>query len=284
MTPPPGWYRDPSHPLVERWWDGTAWTDHRRGPEALQVPLAPPRPVGGGSRRAKAVALVTAGVVLVTSIVTGAFVLGREGGGGGTAATRTTPPAAPGQTAGSPSGPSSGDPSVVVDELNGIALPLFDGWVRARDVAEEDVMMTTPGTYECPGDPGLCRHGRVVSRTVTANDERSPKALAEHDIADAASTAYDRDLLDNRPFHGITSRRQLRASPVAVAGSVGYLVRWRVKTGVGPGGYVESLAFPSGVGSRALVIVRFVFDAGADGPPLTDMDRITEGIRPVGTR
>ncbi|MFD5761846.1 DUF2510 domain-containing protein [Streptomyces sp. NPDC127044] len=319
MTPPPGWYRDPSHPLVERWWDGTAWTDHRRGPEALQVPLAPPRPVGGGSRRAKAVALVTAGGLHCTTIVTGARVLGRVwggggprgpwrgatppavghcqpaiprgpcvggggGGGGAPAATRTTPPAAPGQTAGSPSGPSSGDPSVVVDELNGIALPLFDGWVRARDVAEEDVMMTTPGTYDCPGDPGLCRHGRVVSRTVTANDERSPKALAEHDIADAASTAYDRDLLDNRPFHGITSHRQLRASPVAVAGSVGYLVRWRVKTGVGPGGYVESLAFPSGVGSRALVIVRFVFDAGADGPPLTDMDRITEGIRPVGTR
>ncbi|MFD7998077.1 DUF2510 domain-containing protein [Streptomyces mirabilis] len=283
LTPPPGWYRDPSYPLVERWWDGTAWTDHRRGPEALQVPLAPPRPVGG-SGRAKAVALVTAGVVLVTSIVTGAFVLGREGGDGGTAATRTTPPAAPAPTAGSPADPSSGDPSVVVDELNGIALPLFDGWVRAQDVAEDDVMMTTPGTYDCPGDPGLCRHGRVVSRTVTANDERSPKALAEHDIADAASTAYDRDLLDNRPFHGVTSHRQLRASPVAVAGSVGYLVRWQVKTGVGPGGYVESLAFPSGVGSRALVIVRFAFDAGADGPPLTDMDRITEGIRPVGTR
>ncbi|MEV4451527.1 DUF2510 domain-containing protein [Streptomyces mirabilis] len=283
MTPPPGWYRDPSYPLVERWWDGTAWTDHRRGPEAPQMPLAPPRPVGGGSGRAKAVALVTAGVVLVTSIVTGAFVLGREGGGG-TAATRTTPPAAPAQTAGSPADPSSGDPSVVVDELNGIALPLFDGWVRAQDVTEDDVMMTTPGTYDCPGDPGLCRHGRVVSRTVTANDERSPKALAEHDIADAASTAYDRDLLDKRPFHGVTSHRQLRASPVAVAGSVGYLVRWQVKTGVGPGGYVESLAFPSGVGSRALVIVRFVFDAGADGPPLTDMDRITEGIRPVGTR
>ncbi|MCT9107348.1 DUF2510 domain-containing protein [Streptomyces mirabilis] len=284
MTPPPGWYRDPAYPLVERWWDGTAWTDHRRGPEAPQVPLAPPRPVGGGSGRAKAVALVTAGVVLVTSIVTGAFVLGREGGGGGTAATRTTPPTAPAQTTGSPADPSSGDPSVVVDELNGITLPLFDGWVRAQDVAEDDVMMTTPGTYDCPGDPGLCRHGRVVSRTVTANDERSPKALAEHDIADAASTAYDRDLLDNRPFHGVTSHRQLRASPVAVAGSVGYLVRWQVKTGVGPGGYVESLAFPSGVGSRALVIVRFVFDAGADGPPLTDMDRITEGIRPVSTR
>ncbi|MFF2509979.1 DUF2510 domain-containing protein [Streptomyces sp. NPDC058086] len=284
MTPPPGWYRDPSYPLVERWWDGTAWTDHRRGPEAPQVPLAPPQPVAGGSGRAKAVALVTAGVVLVTSIVTGAFVLGRDGGDGGAAATRTTPAAAPVQTTGSPAGPSSADPSVVVDELNGIALPLLDGWVRAQDIAEDDVMMTTPGTYDCPGDPGLCRHGRVISRTVTANDERSPKALAEHDIADAANTAYDRDLLDNRPFHGVTSHRQLRASPVAVAGSVGYLVRWQVKTGAGPGGYVESLAFPAGVGSRALVIVRFVFDAGADGPPLTDMDRITQGIRPVGTR
>lgn len=165
MTPPPGWYRDPAYPLVERWWDGTAWTDHRRGPEAPQVPLAPPRPVGGGSGRAKAVALVTAGVVLVTSIVTGAFVLGREGGGG-TAATRTTPPTAPAQTTGSPADPSSGDPSVVVDELNGITLPLFDGWVRAQDVAEDDVMMTTPGTYDCPGDPGLCRRraGRLAHR------------------------------------------------------------------------------------------------------------------------
>jgi hypothetical protein len=285
MTPPPGWYRDPSYPLVERWWDGTAWTDHRRGPEASLVPSAPPEPVAGGSGRAKAVALVTAGVVLVTSIVTGAFVLGREGaagGAGGAAAARTALPAVPGRTTGS--GPSSADPSVVVDELNGIALPLFDGWVRAQDVAEDDVMMTTPGTYDCPGGPGVCRHGRVISRTVTANDERSPKALAEHDIADAANTAYDRDLLDNRPFGGVTSHRQLRASPVAVAGSVGYLVRWQVKTGAGPGGYVESLAFPPSVGSRALVIVRFAFDAGADGPPLTDMDRITEGIRPVGTR
>lgn len=243
------------------------------------MPLAPPEHVVGGSGRAKAVALVTAGVVLVTSIVTGAFVLGREGGGGGAAAARTTPSAAPAQT----TGPSLSDPSVVVDELNGITLPLLDGWVRPQNVAEDDVMMTTSGTYDCPGDPGLCRHGRVISLTVTANDEKSPKALAEQDIADAANSAYDRDLLDNRPFHGVTSHRQLRASPVAVVGSVGYLVRWRVKTAVGPGGYVESLAFPSSVGSGALVIVRFAFDAGIDGPPLTDMDRITEGIRPVGT-
>lgn len=173
MTPPPGWYRDPAYPLVERWWDGTAWTDHRRGPEAPQVPLAPPRPVGGGSGRAKAVALVTAGVVLVTSIVTGAFVLGREGGGG-TAATRTTPPTAPAQTTGSPADPSSGDPSVVVDELNGITLPLFDGWVRAQDVAEDDVMMTTPAPTTARATPACVGTGGS-SRAPSPRTTRGPR-------------------------------------------------------------------------------------------------------------
>jgi hypothetical protein len=35
------------------------------------------------------------------------------------------------------------------------------------------------------------------------------------------------------------------------------------------------------VGTESPVLVRFVFDAGEDGPPLADMDRITRGIRPV---
>ncbi|MEU0032447.1 DUF2510 domain-containing protein [Streptomyces sp. NPDC006333] len=289
MTPPPGWYRDPSYPLVERWWDGTAWTDHRRQPGSVPVPLAPPEPAGPGPGRARAVALVAAGAVLVTSIVTGVFVLGRDDGGGGAAAARTTPPATPSapsvalpSTGASSAAPHSGGASVVVDELNGITLPLPKGWVAPGNVAEDDLVMTTPGTYDCPGDPGLCRHGRVVSRTVTATSERSPKALAEQDIDDAANTAYDRDVLGSRPYRGITSHRLLKAGSVAVAGRAGYLVRWRVRTGVGPGGYVESLAFASSVGSESPVIVRFAFDAGADGPPLADMDRITAGIRPTG--
>ncbi|MFD5626783.1 DUF2510 domain-containing protein [Streptomyces sp. NPDC127072] len=284
MTPPPGWYRDPSHPLAERWWDGTAWTEHRR--QTSQQPSAGPEFPDGGSGRARAVALVVAVTVLVASIVTGAVLLDR-GDDTGAVATNPEPPFASSprpspSTTLTPAPPPSEDPGGVVDELNGITFPLLDGWVRPENITEDDVVLTTPGTYDCPGDPGLCHHGRVISRTVTGNDEKSPEALAERDIAEAADSAYDRDILDRRPYDGIDSHKQVKAGPVAVAGRAGYFVRWRVRTAAGPGGYVQSLAFPAGVGSQALVIVRFAFDAGAAGPPPADMDRITKGIRPIG--
>ncbi|MFC8349410.1 DUF2510 domain-containing protein [Streptomyces sp. NPDC057280] len=283
MTPPPGWYRDPHAPHLERWWDGTAWTEHRREP-ALTGPPAPV-PAEGASGRAKAIALTTAGVVLVAAIVTGAFVLRDDhqaGSGADVAATESvTPTYAP--TSETPSEsvsqPSADDPAVVEDQLNGITVPLLDGWVRPQYVVDDDVLMTTDGTYDCPGDPGVCRHGLVLSRTVTDNDETSPEALAEADISEAADAAYDRDLVGKRPFGGIESHELVKAGPVAVAGRAGYYVRWRVRTADGPGGYVQSLAFQSGVGTEAPVVVRYVFDAGEDGPPLADMDRITKGIR-----
>ena len=287
MTPSPGWYRDPSAPHVERWWDGTAWTEHRRAPAASQQPAAPGSGPGGGSGRAKVVALVAAAAVLVAAIV-GAVVLNQEDGATEAQTTPTPASSAPGSDtappspAASTSEPSAGDPSVVVDELNGITLPLLDGWVRPENVAEDDVVMTTPDTYDCPGDDGICRHGKVISRTVTSNDEKSPEALAKGDISEAADQAYDRDLLDRRPYNGIKSHQLVKQGPVAVAGRTGYFVRWRVRTEAGPGGYVQSLAFPSSVGSEAPVIVRFVFDAGEQAPPLADMDTFTKGIRPVG--
>ncbi|MFB7934572.1 DUF2510 domain-containing protein [Streptomyces sp. NPDC056039] len=287
MTPPPGWYPDPHGPHLERWWDGTAWTEHRRAPGGTTGPVPPPP--GGGTGRAKTVALVTAGAVLVAAIVTGALVL--AGGDDSGAETRTVP-TAPGPTASDPSepptpetsssAPSADDPAVVEDQLNGVTFPLLDGWVRPQYVAEDDVVMTTDGTYDCPGDGTVCRHGLVVSRTVTANDEKSPEALAKADISEAAEEAYDRDRIGRKPHGGMESHEVVKSGPVAVAGRAGYFVRWRVHTAKGPGGYVQSLVFPSSVGTESPVLVRYVFDAGEDGPPLADMDRVTKGIRPVG--
>ncbi|MEG8278527.1 DUF2510 domain-containing protein [Streptomyces sp. AHA2] len=284
MTPPPGWYPDPHPPHHERWWDGAAWTEHRRAPGAPTVAVSPPP--GGGTGRGRTVALVATVAVLVAAIVTGAVVLGT---GDDEAGPRTAPavsgPTAPGPSEPareSSSPPATGDPFAVEDQLNGITFPLLDGWVRPEHVAEDDVVMTTDGTYDCPGDGGVCRHGLVVSRTVTANEETSPEALAKGDIADAAEDAFDHDALDREPYGGMESHETVASGPVAVAGRAGYYVRWRVHTAKGPGGYVQSLVFPSSVGTESPVLVRYVFDAGDDGPPLADMDRITKGIRPVG--
>ncbi|WP_030418106.1 DUF2510 domain-containing protein [Streptomyces sp. NRRL F-5065] len=305
MTPPPGWYPDPSAPHQERWWDGTAWTEHRRAPEAAAYPPGPaayppdpptvPPHTGAGPghpapARARAVALTTAAAVLVAAVV-GAAVLLRDDDGADTDARHPPAPSAPAAdpASGTPtspapvsSAPPADGPAVVEDQLNGITFPLPDGWVRPRNVSGADVVMTTDGTYRCPADGGVCRHGLVLSRTVTATAETSPEVLAREDIEEAAESAYDHDALDSKPFGGMTAHETVGSGPVAVAGRAGYYVRWRVTTAEGPGGYVQSMVFPSTVGTESPILVRYVFDAGEEGPPLTDMDLITKGIRPAG--
>lgn len=281
-SPPPGWYRDPSYPLTERWWDGAAWTDHRRQPEPLPQPPTPERP-----GRTKVIALVAAGAVLVTGAVTGGvLLLGNDGDGG--QETTTSPPTAPtsaAQGSGTPSPADSSsattDPTVVVDDLNGITFPVLDGWVNGEESGQDDAVLVTDGTFDCPGDGALCRSGRVFSRTVTSNDVTDPKALAEDDIQDATDDLYDRDKLKRLPYNGVTGHEVVGSGAVAVAGRAGYFVRWRVTTEAGPGGYVQSLAFPSSSGSEAPVIVRFAVDAGTDAPPVTDIDEIVKGMRSV---
>ncbi|MEU8956928.1 DUF2510 domain-containing protein [Streptomyces sp. NPDC048518] len=306
MTTPPGWYPDPAAPSVERWWDGTAWTEHRRTPEYAQVPqaqqgfgpgvqqgfgpaaattaVAAPAVSGGG--RGKAVALTAAGIVLVGAIVAGAVVLTQDDGdpaGGAPAPTapvksEPTPTATASKTA-SPS--SDPDPDTLVDDLNGITLPVPDGWEKNDDALGGGATIQTPDIVDCPGDSGLCREATVTSSTVTGSDETDPKALALGDIKDAADAAYGHDKLDNRPYGGITGHDKVKGGQVAVAGRSGYFVRWRVRTAKGAGGYVQSLAFKSSVGSQSPVIVRFAVGAGDGAPPVTVMDEITEGIRSV---
>ncbi|WP_455355101.1 DUF2510 domain-containing protein [Streptomyces sp. SYSU K217416] len=289
MTTPPGWYPDPGVPGTERWWDGAAWTAHSRVPAG---PAPDPSPPGRGGGGGKLVALTAAGVVLVTAVVLGVVILGDGDDGGGGRKTAAGPSGSATPSDGkNPTGPStpdapapapSDDPDVLVDQLNKITLPVPEGWEKPDGIGEDSTAMAI-GQYECPGhSSAFCWHGRVTSRTAPTGDETTAKAIAEKDISDHADAAYGPDALDRQVHGGITSHRQLSSAPVVVAGRTGHLVRWRVDTGAGPGGYVQSLAFPSAAGTEAMILVRFAFDAGPDGPELSLMDRITQGIRQAG--
>ncbi|MGP3632853.1 DUF2510 domain-containing protein [Streptomyces sp. 24-1644] len=295
---PPGWYPDAVTPGTERWWDGTAWSAHTRPLGAVAqgghqayvsrefgAPL-PPRPRPGGSTRT--IVMTLTGLIVVGAAVTGAVLLGKDDGDakpGPAPSSSAAPPThtAPSGTASPGTGPSD-DPRVLVDQLNGITLPVPEGWEKPDNTLDQaTTVMRTVLSYRCPGDSGgFCYHGTVSSRTASSTDLASVEALAKADIETAADNAYEENSLGNRLHGGIRSHEELASTSVTVAGRTGYLVRWRVTTGKGPGGYVQSLVFPSAVGSETPVIVRFAFDAGQDDLPLSLMDTITKGIRPIG--
>lgn len=261
------------------------------GPPGSGAGFGPPgsgeRPRGGGLGRGRILALVLAGAVFVAAIVTGVAVLGTgddpkirvtdPANGPTPSAAPSTRPTATGSTA----GPSpSGDPRTLVDDLNNIALPVPKGWKVTDDPMGGLPTMVTEKNYPCPGATGYCDPGRI-STTTASTEEDTARAVAEADIEDTADLAYDRDRLGERPFDGLTAHHQVAARAVRVAGQDGYLVRWRVSTHTGPGGFVQSLAFPAPTGAHAFVLVRFVLDTGPGAPPTSLMDSVTQGIAPL---
>lgn len=286
MTTPAGWYPDPGNPAVEHWWDGTAWSGHTRaaGTGAPTTVMAAPRPARRNGRLIAVAATAVAAVVAV--VATAAVVLGSDEEPPVDARNSPAPPPttssapAPAPTTASP----TGDPTVVVDQLNGITLPILDGWEEPEFDSDDVPTVSTVAVDPCPAlDNRFCKRGSVSSRTATATGTADPAAIAREDIAKAAERAFGEDSLGARPHGGIRSHTVLAERPAVVAGRTGHLVRWRVTTNQGPGGYVQSLVFPSSLGSESPVIVRFAFSAGPGAPPLTTMDEITRGIRPIGS-
>ncbi|MGW0791261.1 DUF2510 domain-containing protein [Streptomyces sp. NPDC002911] len=288
---PPGWYRDVNVPGTERWWDGTAWTGYTRSAavtQQLSAPHPPGDPVRGGGGRATRVVTLTVAGLAVAAAVTSILVLGDGDGTAPRAAPSNSapPPDATDSVGAATPSPAEGpedDPAVLVDQLNGITLPVPDGWEKPEHTLDNASTMRTVGSYTCPGDSGsFCYHGTVTVRAAGGTGLTAMKALAEEDIGTAADRAYGKNTVGGVIHGGIMSHKELASKSVTVAGRTGYLVRRQVTTGKGPGGYVQSLVFPSAGGSETPVIVRFAFDAGRDELPLPLMDTITQGIRPIG--
>ncbi|WP_424571391.1 DUF2510 domain-containing protein [Streptomyces sp. CH-036] len=253
------------------------------GPPSLPLPhQRGPHDGAGGGNRTKILAVTLSGVLVLGAAVTGAILLGRDEGGTPAAPATTTSTSAPVTTPTTSDEPDPDEnPAVLVDQLNGVTVPVPQGWEKPKTSSSDVPTIRTVQSYDCPGGSSFCYHGTVTTHTARSA-ETDPKALAEADIVTAADLAYEEDRLGRRNHGGITAHKVLKAGQLSVAGRAGYLVRWQVTTGKGPGGYVQSVAFPSSVGSGTPVIVRLAFDADVAELPLSLMDTITRGIRPLG--
>ncbi|MFF8965429.1 DUF2510 domain-containing protein [Streptomyces globisporus] len=257
------------------------------GPPSLPLPhQRGPHDGAGSGNRTKILAVTLSGVLVLGAAVTGAILLGRDEGGTPAAPTTATSAPAPVTTPTAPATTTDEpdpdeNPAVLVDQLNGVTVPVPQGWEKPKSSSSDVPTIRTVQSYDCPGGSSFCYHGTVTTHTARSA-ETDPRALAEADIVTAADLAYEEDSLGRRNHGGITAHKVIKAEQLSVAGRAGYLVRWQVTTGKGPGGYVQSVAFPSSVGSGTPVIVRLAFDADVAELPLSLMDTITRGIRPLG--
>ncbi|MFG1807087.1 DUF2510 domain-containing protein [Streptomyces sp. NPDC049040] len=307
-TTPPGWYPEPGHtgngPAMERWWDGSAWTEYTRTAPAPAAPQAYPgygqpadqiyggypgypadgSPGGGGKRTGTVVIALAASLVLIAAIIAGVFILGKDDDKSDAKSTPTpthtggripapAPQPSEGDSGGGDDQSPRNDGKSAIDAYDAISLPVPDGW---KGTSGSTGAGLTTGSYACPGTGGgTCSLGGVSSMPAIGVEITATSAedAAKQDIAQNASQSYSKDT------YGVTtSHQQIKAGSVTVAGQKGYLVRWKVVTKSGTSGYVESLAFPSPT-TKQMVLVRFGFDIADKAPGVDVIDQITQGIK-----
>ncbi|MFE9675170.1 DUF2510 domain-containing protein [Streptomyces sp. NPDC006259] len=303
--PDPGQTSDA--PPTERWWDGGAWTDRTRPagsaaawgapaqaptvgafPAYPAFPSAPPTGSRRGLRTGTAVAVA---VAVLASIGVGVYALTRDGGGSDTTGTAQGPGGrgGPGGSGGqdpfgdsggsggsggaSPSPKGSEAPKIesgaVTDALNGISIPIPDGW--SGQELSVGAQITSESSYPCPGDTSkTCTKGGVYSAPAQVPGATA-EAVAKADIEANAEESYG-----GTTYGEITSHQVLASKAVTVAGQKGYLVRWKAVTSKGADGYVESLAFPAPADSKRMVVLRFGVDADQK---VSVIDEMTKGIK-----
>ncbi|MDC0767058.1 DUF2510 domain-containing protein [Streptomyces sp. HD] len=256
----------------------------------------------GGRRGLRTGIAVGVAAVVLASIGVGVYALTADGGSGGGAGSQQVPggqggQGGPGGGQGGPFGDSGGgnggsgggnggsggqspspegseapkiDSGAVTDPVSGISIPIPDGWYGQQ--ISWGAHVGSDKTYKCPSDTSqTCMKGGAYSTPALALGTKGETAeeIAKADISANADESY------GKGYGEITSHEVLASKAVTVAGQKGYLVRWKAVTSKGADGYVESLAFPSPVSEKQMVVVRIGVDAGEQSV----IDKITEGIK-----
>ncbi|MGW5463711.1 DUF2510 domain-containing protein [Streptomyces sp. NPDC003996] len=160
----------------------------------------------------------------------------------------------------------------VPDPVNGISLPVPDGWTGQTISVGAEV--TSDDSYKCPGNSTqTCTPGGAYSAPAQALGIKGDTAekVAKADIAANAKQSYG-----GTTYGSITSHQVLGSGAVTVAGQKGYMVRWKAVTSKGADGLVESVAFPSPDDTKQIVVVRFGIDVGQK---TSVIDEILKGIK-----